>query len=109
MVPYSFHESRSLSLTKWISYSILQHGTTALDLARGNKKIDCVKLLEMADYRNILDKVMFSLLCSRVVLEDMAGESSASNPLREFCTDKRYRHLMESMMGMIMGDSERGG
>ena len=65
--------------------------------------MDCVKLLEMAGY-SLLDRVILSLHCSTVGHEDVAGESSASSPLREFCTDERYRHLIEHMMGIVLCD-----
>ena len=64
--------------------------------------MDCVKLLEIAGYQVPFERVMISLHCSTVAQEDVAGESSASSPLREFCTDERYRHLMESMLGMVL-------
>ena len=68
--------------------------------------MDCVKILEIAGYQVPLDRVMFSLCCSSVGHEDVAGESSASSPLREFCTDDRYRHLMENMLGKVLCDFE---
>jgi hypothetical protein len=34
----------------------------------------------------------------------MERESSTFSPLREFCTDDRYRHLIESMVGMMLGE-----
>ncbi len=75
---------------------------TALDYAREIGDSPCAKMLEMAGYRNKIDRVMFSLHCSMVVQEDTAGESSACSPLPEFCTDDRYRHLIESMLGLAM-------
>ena len=61
-----------------------------------------MRILEAAALTAHFDRVMISLHCSTVVQEDVAGESSASSPLREFCTDERYRHLMESMLGMVL-------
>jgi hypothetical protein len=77
-----------------------------MDIARETDRIDCVsvKLLEVAGYRNKLDRVMFSLHCSMVVQEDKAGKSSVSSPLREFCTNDRYRHLLEYMLGIVLED-----
>ena len=72
--------------------------------------MDCVKVLEMASYRVPLDRVMLSLHCSSVV-QDMAGESPPttaevvpSSLLEEFCTNERYRHLIEATMMMVMKD-----
>ena len=95
----SFHTSLTHSL-------LVQDGKTALDIAREWGKIDCVKILEIAGYQVPFDRVMISLHCSTVVQEDVAGESSASSPLREFCTDERYRHLMENMLGKVLCDFE---
>ena len=63
-----------------------------------------MQILEEWPFERRLDRVLFSLHCSTVGQEDVAGESSASSPLREFCTDERYRHLMESMLGMVLED-----
>jgi hypothetical protein len=63
-----------------------------------------VKLLKMAGNIFQLDVVMFSLHCSSVVQEDTVGETFASSPLREFCTDDRYRHLIEPMLVMMLGE-----
>ncbi len=51
-----------------------------------------------------LEIVMFSLHCSSVVQEDTVGESFASSPLREFFTEDRYRHLIEPMLVMMVGE-----
>jgi hypothetical protein len=77
---------------------------TALDYAREIGDSPCAKMLEMAGYRNKIDRVMFSLHCSTVGHEDMAGEYSTFSPLRELYTDDRYRHLIEGMMGLVTGD-----
>ena len=63
-----------------------------------------MQILEEWPFERRLDRVIFSLHCSTVAQEDVAGESCASSPLREFCTDDRYRHLMESMLGMVLED-----
>ena len=81
----------------------MQEGKTALNIARGSYQLECMKVLKEGPYVIPFERVMFSLHCSTVVQEDVAGESSASSPLREFCTDDRYRHLMESMVGMVIG------
>jgi hypothetical protein len=73
---------------------------TALTYAREGGKEECIKVLETALLKVPFDRVMFSLHCSMVVQEDMVGESSS--PLREFCTNERYRHLLEHMLGMMM-------
>ena len=65
-----------------------------------------MQILEEWPFERRLDRVLFSLHCSTVVQEDVAGESSASYPLREFCTDERYSHLMENMLGKVLCDFE---
>ncbi len=75
---------------------------TALEWARKNSgKPDCIKLLEQAPYRQLHNRVMFSLHCAGVV-GDGSRESRMTTPLWEFCTDERYSHMMESMMGMVL-------
>jgi len=81
---------------------------TAVDMAREYGNVECMKLLEMASYRVPLYRVMLSLHCSSVV-QDMAGISPPStarvipsSPLEEFCTNERYRHLIEGMMMMVL-------
>ncbi len=83
-------------------FIVLQEGKTALNIARGSYQLECMKVLKEGPYTIPFERVMFSLHCSNVVQEDMAGESFASSPLGEFCTDDRYRHLIESMVGMIL-------
>ena len=68
-------------------------------MAREGGLAECVKLLEQAPYLP-LDKVMFSLHCAGVV--GGVSRESGMTPLSEFCTDERYSHMMESMMGMVM-------
>ncbi len=77
---------------------------TAMSIAQENDQVDCVELLKEL-YKLPLDRVVVSLHCSKVVQENVAGESSASSPLPEFFTHDRYRHLIESTMAMIMGKS----
>ena len=78
---------------------------TALAYAKEGGKEECIKVLETALLKVPFDRVMLTLHCSMVEHEDMVGESSASSPLLEFCTNERYRHLLEHMLGMMMMES----
>ncbi len=66
---------------------------------------DMVKILRHApSYFLLRDSVMMSLHCASVVKGAMSHESGMT-PLCEFCTNERYHHMMESMMGMVLKHS----
>ena len=78
---------------------------TALDYAKHKFRPDMVKILRHApSYILRRDRVMMSLHCASVVKGAMPRESGMT-PLCEFCTDVRYHHMMESMMGMVLKHS----